>query len=116
MDIAPRGFLRINLLNSGIQDPEPVPGLEGIPRAGNFVFSDVRVDCGTLVDAGSIPPEKPLNGFVLEHISGTCTKGITLANVTNAELRDIRVAGYAGDFLSTTNVQGTGLDLHTSFK
>ena len=36
---APGGFLRVNLLNSGIQDPEPVPGDEGIPFAKNFSFA-----------------------------------------------------------------------------
>lgn len=107
---APKGFLRINLLNSGIQDPEPVTGDEGFPRAKNLRFSNIRVDCGTLVDAGSVPPEKPIDGFTLENITGTCTKGIALANITNAVLRDIHVTGYQGDFLSTTNVQGAGLD------
>jgi (4-O-methyl)-D-glucuronate---lignin esterase len=107
---APKGFLRINLLNSGIQDPEPVPGDEGFPRAKNLRFSNVRVDCGTLVDAASIPMERPVDGLVLENISGTCTKGIALANITNAVLHDIRVTGYDGDFLSITNVQGTGLE------
>jgi len=74
------------------------------------------VDCGTLVDATSIPPESPVNGLALENISGTCTKGIALANITNAVLHDIRVTGYEGNFLSTTNVQGTGLDLPASLK
>jgi polygalacturonase len=106
---APGGFLRVNLLNSGIQDPEPVPGDEGIPSAKNFSFSDVRVNCGTLVDAASVSPVKPVNGFSLVNVSGTCTKGITLANLIRAELREVHVTGYAGAFLTQTNVQGVGL-------
>jgi polygalacturonase len=107
---APNGFLRVNLLTSGLQDPEPVPGLEGIPAAKNFSFTDVRVNCGTLVDAGSIPPEKPLNGFTLANISGQCTKAITLANISNALIRAVSVTGYSGAFLTQTNVQGIGLE------
>jgi len=106
---APGGFLCINLVGSGIKDAEPVTGDEGIPRAGNFSFENVKVDCGTLVDAARISPVKPVNGFSLVNISGTCRQAITLANLTNAVMRDIRVTGYAGPFLSQTNVQGTGL-------
>ena len=112
LDVAtmPSGFLRVNLLNSGIQDPEPVPGDEGIPQVGNFSFTDVKVDCGTLVDATLISPVKPINGFSLVNISGTCQKAIALANITHAELRDVHVTGYTGPFLTQTNVQGNGLN------
>jgi polygalacturonase len=106
---APGGFLRVNLLNSGIQDPEPVPGDEGIPAAKNFRFKDVKVNCGTLVDAVSISPMKPVNGFSLVNISGSCAKGISLGNIVGAELQNIRVTGYTGAMVTTTNVQGTGL-------
>jgi hypothetical protein len=45
------GFLRFNILSSGIQDQEPVPGDEGIPTIRNFRFSNVRVaDCLILVE------------------------------------------------------------------
>jgi polygalacturonase len=110
VNTAPGGFLRINLLSSGIKDPQQVPGDEGIPRAKNFSFQNVKVDCGTLVDAAAISPVKPVNGFVLADISGACKKAITLANLTNAELRGIQVTGYEGPFLTQTNVSGTGLE------
>jgi hypothetical protein len=109
VNTAPGGFLRVNLTGSGIKDPEPVPGDEGIPSAKNFIFTGVKADCGTLVDAGQTSPVKPVNGFSLVDISGTCKKAITLANLTNAVLRDIHVAGYEGSFLTQTNVQGAGL-------
>jgi hypothetical protein len=105
------GFLRLNLLSSGIQDPEPVPGDEGIPTLKNFKFSNVRVkDCPALVDGVSIHPAKPLDGFSLVNVTGTCSKGISLANIRNAEIRDIKVTGYAGPLLGINNVTGTGLD------
>ena len=106
---APGGFLRVNLESSGIQDPEPVPGNDGIPRAANFSFANVTVTCGTLVDATRISQDKAVDGFSLVNIGGTCNKAIALANITHAELRDIHVAGYAGPFLTQTNVQGTGV-------
>ena len=51
------GFLRFNILSSGIQDENPVPGDEGIPTLKNFRFSNIRVkDCPLLVDGtASIP-------------------------------------------------------------
>ena len=100
----------MNLLNSGIQDPEPVSGDEGIPVAKNYRFEDVKVNCGTLVDAASISPAKPLDGFSLMNISGTCRKGIALAHMTHVELRNIQVSGYAGPFLTQTNIQDIGLE------
>ncbi len=109
VNTAPGGFLRVNLISSGIRDPQPVTGVEGIPSAKNFSFSNVKVDCGTLVDAVAISPVKPINGFSLVDISGTCKKAITLANLTNAALRDIHVTGYTGSFLIQTNVHGVGL-------
>ena len=107
---APGGFLRVNLWNSGIQDPQPVPGDEGIPAAKNYRFSDVKVSCGTLVDAAAISPVKPLDGFSLVNISGTCRKAVALANMTQVELRNLRVTGYAGPFLTQTNLQDLKLE------
>ena len=118
MDVAtaPSGFLRINLNDSGIKDAEPVTGDEGIPSAKNFSFKDVKVDCGTLVDADHTSPVKPINGFLLEDVTGTCKKAITLANLTNVVLRDIHVTGYEGSLLTQTNVQGIGLELGNKFR
>jgi len=106
---APGGFLRINLVGSGIKDAEPVTGDEGIPRARNFSFKNIKVDCGTLVDAAATSPVKPVSNFSLANVTGTCMKAITLANMTNVVLQDIHVTGYEGPFLTLTNVSGTGL-------
>jgi hypothetical protein len=107
---APGGFLRVNLLSSGIQDPEPVPGDEGIPTAKNYKFTNIKVNCGTLVDAISVSPSKPVDGFALIGVTGTCAKGIALANMTNVELQGIDVTGYEGPLLTTDGVQGSGLE------
>jgi polygalacturonase len=105
------GFLSLNILGSGIQDQAPVPGDEGIPTIRNFRFSDVRLtDCPVLVDGVRIHPNKPLDGFSLMNVTGTCKKGISLANVKKAELRNIKVTGLAGPLLSVHNVSGKGLD------
>ncbi len=104
------GFLRLNILNSGIQDQAPVPGVEGIPTVKNFKFSNVRVtDCPTLVEGTGIHPDKPLDGFSLVNVTGTCTKGIYLANIRNAVIRDIKVTGVAGPMMNIHNVSGKGL-------
>jgi hypothetical protein len=112
MDVAGTGdgFLRINMLDSGKQDAAPVPGLDGIPTIRNFHFSRIRVrDVPVLVDASAIHPDKPLTGFSLTDISGTCGKGIALAHMRDVVLRDIAVGGYAGPLLATCDVSGMGL-------
>ena len=104
------GFLRLNFLNSGKQDEFPVPGLEGIPTVRNFRFSNIRVvDVPTLVDAFEIHPDKPLDGLSLKNVTGTCGKGLSLANIRHADLQDIKVTGFTGPLLSTSNVTGRGL-------
>ena len=105
------GFLRFNILASGIQDQDPVPGDEGIPTIRNFRFSNVRVtDCPLLVDGVGIHPNKPLDGFSLVNVTGTCARGISLANINNAEIRDVQVTGYAGPLVGIHNVTGRGLE------
>lgn len=105
------GFLRFNILNSGIQDQNPVPGDEGIPTVKNFKFSNVRVkDCPLLVDGTGIHPNKPLDGFSLVNVTGNCTKGIQLVNVKNAVIRNVKVTGLSGPLIGTHNVTGKGLE------
>jgi len=107
---AQAGFLRFNILNSGKQDEFPVAGDEGIPTIRNFHFSNILVkDVPVLVDGASIHPNKPLEGFSLTNVTGTCSKGIFLANIHHADLRKIEVTGYSGALLNTRNVTGTGL-------
>lgn len=104
------GFLRINVLSSGLQDQTPVPGDEGIPAVRNFRFSNIRVkDCPVLVDAVGIHPNKPLDGFTLMNVSGSAAAGIRLANVKNASIRNVMVTGVAGPLVSIHNVTGKGL-------
>lgn len=108
---AGQGFLRLNTLDSGKQDEAPVPGPDGIPTVRDIHFSQIRVtDVPVLVDAVSLNPDKPLDGFSLSDVTGTCAKGIRLANMRNAVLKDIHVTGFAEPLLATRNVTGTGLD------
>jgi polygalacturonase len=105
------GFLRFNLSGSGLQDQVPVPGDEGIPTVKNFKFSNIKVtDVPVLIDGTGLHPNKPLDGFMLSNITGTCQKGIALANIKNAKLSNINVSGYSGPLLTTNNVSGLGLD------
>ncbi|HZY72622.1 MAG TPA: glycoside hydrolase family 28 protein [Edaphobacter sp.] len=104
------GFLRFNILASGIRDEFPVPGDEGIPTVKNFRFSNIRVkECPILVDGTGIHPRKPLEGFSLLNVTGTCDKGIFLANVKDTVIRNIKVTGFTGPLLNINNVTGKGL-------
>ncbi|MBD0288512.1 MAG: right-handed parallel beta-helix repeat-containing protein [Flavisolibacter sp.] len=105
------GFLRFNLLGSGLQDQVPVPGHEGIPTVKNFRFTNIKVkDVPVLVDGTAVHPDKSLEGFTLSHVTGTCAKGISLANIKKATLSNIHVTGYTGPLLSIHNVTGKGLE------
>jgi polygalacturonase len=107
---AKQGFLRLNNLNSGLQDAFPVPGDAGIPLFREFHFSNIRVtDLPMLVQATEIHPRKPLVGFSLTNVTGTCAKGITLANMKNVAIRNVNVTGFDGPLLSISNVTGSGL-------
>jgi polygalacturonase len=107
---AKQGFLRLNNLNSGKQDEFPVPGDAGIPLFREFHFSNIRVtDMPVLVQATEIHPRKPLVGFSLTNVTGTCAKGITLANMKDVVIRNVKVTGFDGPLLSISNVTGVGL-------
>ncbi len=106
-----RGFLGINGIGSGLQDEDPVPGEEGIPILRNFRFSNIRLTgCPALADATLIHPAKPVDGFLLSDVTGTCAKGISLANTRKAEIRRIGIEGLVGPLLRVSNVTGRGLD------
>ena len=65
-----------------------LPGDAGIPEFRNFHFSNIRVtDVPALVQATEIHPRKPLMGFSLINVTGTCKSGITLANMKNVVIR-----------------------------
>lgn len=107
-------FLAIDLLKKGIQASEPVPGpVEKWARMHDIRFRDIQVSqVAALVLAQNVPLERPIDGLSLKNITGTCGRGITLANATNVELAGIAVTGFDGPLLTTANVTGTGLDAH----
>ena len=104
-------FLTIRLLKTGIQASEPVPGaVEKWARVHNISFHDIKAkNVGQLVNAQDIPSERPVDGLSLDNITGTCGKGILLANIVNVKFAGIDVTGFQGPLLTTNNVQGAGL-------
>ena len=74
--------------------------MKAFPTIRNYRFSNVRVkDCPVLVDGMSVHPNKPLDGFALINVTGIARKGISLANVKNAEIRDVKVTGFNGPLI-----------------
>jgi hypothetical protein len=93
-----------------LQDRVPVSGNNGIPTIKNFKFTNIRVDdVPELVDGTGIHPNKPLDGFTLGNVTGTCLKGVSLANIRNATISNIKVKGFSGSLLHIQNVTGTSL-------
>lgn len=109
-------FVGIDLLRKGIQASDPVPGeVEKWPRVQDITFKNVRVlDVTELVAGTGVPEARPLDGLTLVDISGTCSRGISLANMTNVNLSKIKVTGYNGALISTQNVKGNGLNLSSA--
>ncbi len=96
---------------AGIQDQDPVPGDERIPTIRNFKFSNIRVTgCPVLVDGTAVHPDKPLDFFSLIDVTGTRAKGISLANIRHADIRDVKVTGYSAPLIGINNVTGEGLE------
>ena len=90
--------------------PATTAASTAFPAASDLPFRKELPDVMTMVDARDISPLKPLEGLSLVNLTGNCTNGISLANITHAELRDIHVTGYNGALLTLTNVQGVGLE------
>jgi hypothetical protein len=109
-------FVAINLLNKGIQASDPVPGeLAKWASLKNIAFNHIQVNqVAQLVVATNIAPEKPADGLCFRNITGTCRKGIALANIMNVRLAGIAVSGFQGPLLTQQNVTGTGLDNPTA--
>jgi hypothetical protein len=105
-------FIGIDLLKKGIQATDPVPGeVEKWARVQNITFKGIRVqDVVDLIDGKNVPQARPIDGFTLTDIAGTCTRAISLANMTNVDLSKIRVTGFTGPLVTVNNVQGKGLD------
>jgi polygalacturonase len=108
-------FIAVDLIRKGIQASEPVSGaVEKWALVKNLSFTNVQVSAvETLVNATHVPPERPLDGFSLSGVTGTCVRGMELANMKNVALSDIKVTGFQGDLLTLENVQGKGLELAT---
>jgi len=66
--------------------------------------------CPVLIDGTAVHPNKPLDGFTLIDVSGTCAKGILLANAKHVDIRNIKVTGYSGPLIGINNVTGKGLE------
>ena len=108
-------FVGIDLLKKGIQASDPVPGdIEKWSRLSNFTFKQIHVeDVTDLVQAANIPANRVLDGFTLEDVTGTCSRGLTLANMTNVNLTNVKVTGFEGALVEANNVHGKGLDNST---
>ena len=104
-------FIGIDLMKKGIQATDPVPGdVEKWPRVQNISFKNVRVqEVADLVAAKDIPAARLLDGFTLTGVSGTCSRAISIANMTNVNFSKISVTGFNGPLVTASNAYGTGL-------
>ena len=104
-------FLGIDLETKGIQASDPVPGSTNkLAQVRNLAFDRIQVsNIDYLIRATNVPPERLLEGLALSRVSGTCAKGMALANMRNVTLSRIAVAGFKGPLLTLENVEGKGL-------
>jgi Glycosyl hydrolases family 28 len=105
-------FLGIELLDKGIQASDPILGdPDEWTQLRNIRFDHIRVDnVSYLLRAQGVPPSRPVDGFTLAHVQGTCDRAITMANMKNVSLSGIKVTNYRGPLLTETHVEGTGLN------
>jgi polygalacturonase len=105
-------FLGIELLNKGIQASDPILGdPDEWTQLSNIRFDHIRVDnVAYLMRAEGVPPSRPVDGFTLADVQGTCNHAITMANMKNVSLSGIKVTNYQGPLLTESHVEGTGLN------
>jgi polygalacturonase len=104
-------FLGIELLDKGIQASDPVLGEpDQWTQVSSIHFDHIRVDnVSYLLRAQGVPFERPIDGFSLDDIQGTCERALNMANMKNVTLSGIKVTNYHGPFLTESHVEGTGL-------
>lgn len=104
-------FLGIQLLDKGIQATDPISGEPGEwTLVSDIHFAHIRVDnVHYLLRAQEVPPERPIDGFSLTDVRGTCEHALSMANMKNVRLSGIKITDYEGPFLTQTHVEGTGL-------
>jgi hypothetical protein len=112
LDVTAQTFLRINLTEGGNSSTadEPVGGLAGYPYARNLAFSRIKVAVGTLVRADEISALRPVRNFSLTDVTGHCTEGLRLANISGIVLGNLHLDGLSGPLVSIAQVTGTGLE------
>lgn len=104
-------FLDIELTDKGIQASDPIMGdPDQWTQLSGIHFDHIRVDnVSYLLLAQEIPPARPIDGFSLANVQGTCGHALVMANMKNVSLTGIQVTNYRGPFLTETHVEGTGL-------
>jgi polygalacturonase len=104
-------FLHVALLDTGIQATDPVTGNpDQWTQITNVHFTNVRVEnISRLLLAQEIPVDRPVNGFSLNGVRGTCGYALNMSNMTNVVLSSICLTNYQGPFLTQSHVHGTGL-------
>lgn len=113
VDILESNFLTINLVGAGNKSTadDPIGGLAGYTTARNFRFSNIRLHSAkVLLNGSGVSAVKPLQGLVLADVTGSCETGITLANMSDVQVKGIAATGFRGPLLRTHNVSGTGLE------
>ncbi len=104
-------FLGIELLDKGIQASDPVTDeTNQWTEVSGIHFEHITVDnVSYFLRAQGVPPERPIDGFTLTDVHGTCEHALTMANMKNVALADINLTNYEGRFLTESHVEGTGL-------
>ncbi len=104
-------FLNIDLLDKGIVGTEPVTNApDEWTQLSGISFKHIRVDnVSYLVKASGIPAGRPIDGFLLADVQGTCGKAMDMANMKNVVLSGIKVTHYQGPLLTENNLEGTGI-------
>jgi len=104
--------LFLDLLNAGTATADPVtasPDKWTLLR--NLSFRNINVNnAQTFISGDKVSPDRPIQGFTVANISGTCREGIILSNAEKASFGDIRFTGFTGNIAVLTNVSGTGID------
>jgi polygalacturonase len=99
------GFMIRFTLSQGKTDPNPVPGLAGVPQLSNISVTNSTIHGGTLADMVGWT-QKPTDGITIANITGTCAHGVNIANAVhvNVDPATLHVTGFTPPLITLTNV------------
>jgi len=106
--VGPEPLLEITGNYTYNEDPQGIPGENGLTQFSNIEISDVKIASKNLLTIDG-PIGRAVDGVRISHVTGTCSRGSVIQNAKNVVLTDIQLAGISGPHYFTNHLATTDL-------